>query len=395
MLAVLCSAPLSIWSLQGSDTGLMCLWLTATVSYLFGVLGRPNSFWPLVVLFAAGPILRLDAMVYVVPMWLFVALHIRQRRLTVSTFVATTLVLAGILGFTMFVYGDPLPNTFYLKATGAPFQLAFDRGLESLGHSVSLWPLFVPAFAAVVVFCRDVRVLLCAALVAAIMMYNVCVGGDWADEYVSRFMVPGLPMLFVLCAGGIARGAHRVRRYLDKTSWLPAAAGSVALIACVAVFLSVNPAPAWDEWVSVSEPTMYRDDNERHANYALQLNAILSPSDVVAVHWAGVTPYFHDGPALDVFGKNDAHIAHMELPPSLLRARSFRPGHNKWDWNYVMDKRPAVVIGASSELKRHPVFKADYWIFVDKIKARKARVYVRDDVAERVDKTGFRTRRQN
>jgi len=137
---------------------------------------------------------------------------------------------------------------------------------------------------------------------------------------------------------------------------------------------------------------MYRDDNKRHVTYARHLNAILSPSDVIAVHWAGVIPYFRDGPALDVFGKNDAHIAHMKVAPSLLRARSFRPGHSKWDWDYVMDKRPAFVIGASKELRRHRVFKANYRIFKDKKILRRAFVYVRDDVARRAEKMEFQKR---
>jgi hypothetical protein len=48
---------------------------------------------------------------------------------------------------------------------------------------------------------------------------------------------------------------------------------------------------------------------------------------------ASGTPYFRDGPALDVLGKMDSHIAR-------LRVDRFETGHSKWDWDYNMDKRP-------------------------------------------------------
>jgi arabinofuranosyltransferase len=376
-LAVLCSAPLAIWALQGADTGLMALWLTACVCQLVGGFGRPQKLWITVLLFAVGPVLRLDAMVFVAPMWLYLAIAVRETRLSVATVGFTALTIAGLMGFSMLAYGQPLPNTYYLKTAGAPIDLMLARGLESLVSARSLWPLLVLASAAIAAFRRDPRVLLCGSMVATIAVYNTLVGGDWADEYVSRFMVPALPMLFVLCAGASSRALERLETRFDR----PRGLVCVTIAAFGLLCLYVNPSPAWEEWRSISKPTMWRAGNQQNADLAFRLGELLAPTEQVAVHWAGVLPYLRTGRALDVLGKNEAHIARVEMKP---RPTQFMPGHSKWDWDYVLDQNPEVVISASRGLKQHPRFMASYLVIIDQ-QDPMFRFFVRRDVAERID----------
>jgi len=383
-VAVLCSAPLSIWALQGSDAGLMGLWLTACVCQLVGVFGRPGKLWPTAILLAVGPVLRLDAMVYVVPMWLFLAVAIRDSRRSIATLGLTALTIAGLLGFAMLTYGQALPNTYYLKTTGAPFELMLARGLESLISARSLWPQLVLALAALVAFRRDPRVLLCGAMVAAIVAYNTVVGGDWADEYVSRFMVPALPMLYILCAGTLNRALDHLKLRFDR-SRVPAFA---VILLFGLLCLHANPSPVWDEWISVSKPTMWRPGNQQNADLAFRLGDLLASSDQIAVHWGGVLPYLREGPALDVLGKNDAHIARVKTNP---RPDQFLPGHSKWDWEYVLDQRPAVLVSASRGLKQNSRFLANYLVFIDR-QDPTLRFFVRGDVAERLDTNAYHRR---
>jgi hypothetical protein len=241
------------------------------------------------------------------------------------------------------------------------------------------------ALAALVTFRRDPRVLLCGSTVASIVVYNTAVGGDWADEYVSRFMDPALPMLFILAAGATSHALDRLQLRSDRASGLACAAAVAFGLLC----LYVNPSPAWDEWVSASKPTMWRAGNQQNADLAFRLDALLASSERVAVHWGGVLPYLRTGPALDVLGKNDAHIARVEMTS---RLDQFLPGHSKWDWDYVMDQSPEVMISASRGLKRHPAFLAAYRVSIDR-QDPTLRFFVRRDVAERLDAKKYETRR--
>jgi hypothetical protein len=310
-------------------------------------------------------------------MWFFLAVATRDTRLWLATVGFTALTIAGLLCFSMLAYGQPLPNTYYLKATGAPFDLMLARGLESLVSAGSLWPLLLLALAAIVVFRRDSRALLCGSMLAAIAVYNTVVGGDWADRYVSRFMVPALPMLFILCAGASARALTQLQLRFDRARGLACVTAVVFALLC----LQVNPSPVWDEWISVSKPTMWRAGNQENADLAFRLSELLVPSEQVAVEWAGVLPYLRTGSALDVLGKNDAHIARVEMKP---RPTRFLPGHSKWDWDYVLDQSPEVVVHPGRGLKHHPRFLATYLVFIDR-QDPMLRLFIRRDVAERLD----------
>ena len=53
-------------------------------------------------------------------------------------------------------------------------------------------------------------------------------------------------------------------------------------------------------------------------------------------------------PTLDVLGKSDRHIAKLPV-------RFFHPGHSKWDWDYMLlERRPDVIVDTSRGLERHP-----------------------------------------
>ena len=156
-------------------------------------------------------------------------------------------------------------------------------------------------------------------------------------------------------------------RWIDATVAL-----GFALLAVVA-----NPAPAWREWTETAGPTLYRDRNQEHATLGLSLRRQLAKSDVLAVTWAGVTPYFRDGPALDVLGKSDRHIARLEVD-------HFAPGHSKWDWDYVLDQRPAAFTGTSRGLDDNPRFTSNYQLALDRRNNRYS-IYVRKDVAKRLN----------
>src|SRR5215831_15718575 len=139
---MLFAAPLAVWGLQGSDAAPLALWLVACA----GELARPSPRPALVAGLAAGALLRPDA-------GLFFAAALAARAAAAprapAALRAGALALAASAGayllFGWLYYGDPLPNTWYLKATGMPRALIWSRGLRGLG----VWlPGVLPALAA-------------------------------------------------------------------------------------------------------------------------------------------------------------------------------------------------------------------------------------------------------
>jgi hypothetical protein len=85
------------------------------------------------------------------------------------------------------------------------------------------------------------------------------------------------------------------------------------------------------------------------------LHEITTPDTSVAVHWAGVLPYFAERPAIDVLGRSDRHIARLVVD-------RFLPGHSKWDWDYVLaERRPDVFVETTRGLGDRDDFRAAYF----------------------------------
>jgi hypothetical protein len=71
----------------------------------------------------------------------------------------------------------------------------------------------------------------------------------------------------------------------------------------------------------------------------LELRHDTTERATIAVVWAGAPAYFAHRNAVDLLGKNDPVVARMHPHPE------FRPGHNKWDMHYSVEKyRPDVIL---------------------------------------------------
>jgi hypothetical protein len=318
-------APVATWALQGSDVGFVALWLAACSQ----LATRPRpARGPLLALLALGPWIRPDVAIYA-PAFLWV-LAAGSRRLALAGAVGVVASLAGLGLFGWLYYGDALPNTWYLKATGSPRQLVLLAGLSEL---LSWLPnLLLPgllAGVALVSLRRRRPVWLLAALVALSQTYNLWVGGDFVFGYGSRFAVPTLPLLVLLALLGVERLARR----LAPAARAPALVAAGALLAVVA-----SPLTATREWLDPRAPTLLHEQNADNLRFAR----------------AGVPPYFSERPAIDVLGKSDRHIARLAVP-------RFVPGHSKWDWDYVLQtRRPDLLRAPSRGLGRRPDFRRTY-----------------------------------
>ena len=346
--------PLQVMSLQGSDTGLITLWLLSChLVYLRTVEQQQRRIpWLLFLLLAVGPFLRLDSLIYALPL---LAGCVRLPGAAIPKLAVGAALVGGVVAalllFGALYYGDPLPNTYYLKATGQPKLLMLTMGAEQLWWWVQCWFLALPlAGVAAYRHWKQPWVrqwVLCFSLSAA---YHVWVGGDLQPNQGSRFLLPGLPFLLILAA----EGATIVVGLFLRPSDSGALRRGLCAALCLVAVLTSNSTVSTAEILSNSRETLLKFYNRRNLANAMFYREFTDPSTVIALHWAGLISYFSQRPVRDVLGKSDRYIARMQVD-------TFAPGHSKWDWNYELETvKPDIFNKISRGLSDMPKFQADY-----------------------------------
>lgn len=214
--------PLVYWTLRGMEVGLVAVVVLSLVWLALRVEAEgaaPKVVVALCVVAAVGLLTRDDVLVPVVVVgaWLAWRLGGSTRWRAVLPLVATVVVVTvAHVGWRLAVYGEPLPNTYYLKVSGQPLAPRLERGFGTFA-AVLLADLVL---ALVVVgvglrgrIWRDRSLLLCGLLVVALGGYSVSVGGDaweWA-RLTNRYLTPAAVLLLVLVGVAAEPFVARVR----------------------------------------------------------------------------------------------------------------------------------------------------------------------------------------
>lgn len=265
-----------------------------------------------------------------------------RRGLVAAVPVVATLGLLTLwrLGY----YGDPLPNTFYAKTGG----LAIERGLRYLWWHARARPLLYGLVAARLLMGRWSRDTLPAAVLAVgYLAYVVSVGGDFKPT--GRFIIPVIPAMGLLAAEAAEQLQARLPARLPAVPL--AAAGLLAYT--MVTLLPVGQAVA----------------QERHANLEARrlvgewVNTHTPRTAVIAIHSAGVVPFYADRTTIDMWGLTDRHIARTE-PDDF---GSGLAGHEKTDPVYVFSRSPDLYLPEDKlftlrpqPLEPAPNFPADF-----------------------------------
>jgi arabinofuranosyltransferase len=224
-------------------------------------------------------------------------------------------------------YARLLPNTFYAKVGASPAQVF--RGLyyahvffAFCGYWLLL-PLIGLRWSA-----RRRAALLLGGLTLALLGYVIAIGGDALPMF--RFFTPLLPAFFLL----LAMGTDGI---LERLGGLRhARAGTMSLLVLVAIFAAR---------VGITGP-LYEEvrRDSREVSAWKEIGAWLrdhAPRDAtIAVIPAGAIPFVSKLRTIDMLGLNDATIAHRDLP----QLGSGLPGHEKFDVDYVLSRRPDVIL---------------------------------------------------
>lgn len=348
-LMLVASAPISFWTFAGLEQPLfvflvtLCLWLhsrenagrldvplSALVAFLAAIT-RPEG-----VLLAVG----------LVALKGWAALRARPRRRAEALRLTRWLAIFGLpyaafLAFRFTYYGDLLPNTYYQKLDGQS-SLSWARYDAGLEYGRRFWEqygyllVFPLPFAAL--FVRQARstaipLLLFAVAWAAYVTYT---GSDFLQFF--RFLVPLLPVLYVLSATALFSGANRIRERLSgRLRQVPSAnlTRALVMLLMLPVILTLMHVPK----PLINEARFWEEIGEQRLEIAEWLRE-QDPDVVIAVNAAGQIPYWSEVSAIDTLGLTDEHIAHRE--PYVFEPRV--PGHMKGDARYILDRRPDIII---------------------------------------------------
>ena len=248
-------------------------------------------------------------------------------------------VVAAHLTFRILYYGDIVPNTFHAKVGGGAAAIA--RGLEYGGEFA--WraaPLILLSVVALVSAVRRggrvrTATLLVFSVALVYVVYSTYVGGDFKRTY-RFFAVPA-----VLWAGLSGAGAVRIA---DR--WPRAAVAGAMTIAIAAA------AGMW----SLNEPAR-RFVAQRvglyphHIAVGAWLRENFPPDTWLATVNAGAIPYESRLRTIDMVGLCDAHIARVTMPDMGAGVA----GHEKSDPDYVLDRRPDIVLFQAARLRPEPL----------------------------------------
>jgi len=220
-------------------------------------------------------------------------------------------------------YGMLLPNTFYAKVGVSEAQLSRGGVYVAEFFFAGRWPLLV--LAVVAIGLKRTRWApwhkLFVALAASNAVAAALVGGDWMGS--GRFLLPTLAPLYVVTAdvvvGALAGGAI----------WAPVCAATVA-----ASFVLTS----WrGEQRSVRAERPYL---ESRAVVGSWLARHARAGDSLLTNEIGELAFFSGLRTDDLHGLTDPHIAHLSIPA----IGAGKPGHEKYDLAYSLDKRPTWMV---------------------------------------------------
>jgi hypothetical protein len=348
--------PLVHWSLMGMETALQALLITITVKLTLDIArGGANRFTALGAVIAAALLVRLDMALGTGACVAWLAPVLRRTRAR-RWLPGAALIAAALLGYEAFrlaYFGDPLPNTWYLKLTGTPVLVRAAHGLVmwlEFARPIAL-PLLVLALGALWLRPARPEFGLPLAIAGLYFLYSIYIGGDVYELFgaANRFVAPSVPLLFVLATGLLN---EMLSRWPEASRPAGRARSHLLVGICAALLLASNGLLEIQvrrqlfAYLGIDRP-LFVDKAPKLVERTLRLTQLLAPDAVVATSWAGIPPFFADRFAwVDFLGISDRHIARGPAYRDLTldEQEDFHPGHMKFDIPYVArELRPDAI----------------------------------------------------
>jgi arabinofuranosyltransferase len=378
LVGVASTASLAAWTLSGLETTMYTAFVVLGAAFLARTAanGQSRDAVLMGLSFALATLTRPEgaATMAIACVVLFALRRVSAVRLLARASATYLAILVPFVAWRWNYYGDPLPNTFYLKTGGDSAELR-RHGLRYVELAVrdygfSIVPLAL-AFIAPVVrsvdsFSREAAMARRALgwfariVVVALVPYVISVGGDFLGLF--RFLVPFVPLLWLLFALVLDRQLER----LALTNGLRRTALAALAVAFVAFYAhhqltigelartETNP----DQQASGIEPIHWT------RLYALRWGAMgrwiaerADGDDWMAVGAAGAMPYYASISNLDVLGLCDRYVAREGI------IVGSRPGHQRRaPIDYTLSRQPVFLFeGDFDSDERRPLRRDRGW----------------------------------
>lgn len=344
--------PFVFWSLRGMETGAVLALISMSLYFCIKSITMANFKYLVLfgVVSALAIIVRLDS-VLAVSMLCFYLVY--KSKFKVNSFVASSIpffAFAGVLVFQRVYHGDFLPNTYYLKNVGVETGERIEVGLKVFNlYALSdiAVPLLIISIGVILVGRVPKHAITLMFIFCLQVLYSIYNGGDYAEpidykqvDGANRFISVGMIFLFVcacLVLGDII------------SKFKQGHFSSFKLFFLTTVFSIVMVAPAsYFTWLEALEDIPLNSWDKHRALTGLTLNEVVDEPTTVASHAAGQIPFYSKAISVDLLGKSDSVISRSE--PKI----PFRPGHNKWDYDYSIGHlNPDVIADEWGELIRY------------------------------------------
>ncbi len=294
LLVVAVTPEWTAWSLSGLEIALFGFFLLLALGAF--TLTSPRRGFVLAAACAGLTLTRPEGFVvagFILGMWILlmrgesIGARWRMARLPLLSWLFT---LAGLVGFRLWYFGYPLPNTVYAK---------FSTFLPSSGQ-VGQWMMFALPFIAawVVVAALHRRHRFGHDLILPLAVAALCAAAH------TLMILPVHPVMNFLHRYHVALLPYWLLALPPVMDWLARRRRRTALVAALALILW--SAQGWPSVQRRYEVEMYQQRVQRCIVAALRE---LPGRPTIAIIDAGLIPYWSDLPTIDVWGLCDAEIA--------------------------------------------------------------------------------------
>jgi arabinofuranosyltransferase len=328
---------------------------------------------------------RFDFLIFVLISCLFVIKLQHPNKLKYSAltyyFIIPIISTIFLLIFQKMYWGSWLPNTYYLKIAGFEILERTPRGVSS---ALKVFPILGLAIFSQFYFLklssndkfkRSVLNLLLYYFIGAVL-YSIYVGGDSWDMsgLLNRYIAVALPAIVIVIIVGSQKlnfsklsliiffcitlltnfiygffwsGNSLLSFEFDQLKflklfsysifciliiavgmWLPSSYRSkLNILAISLLIIGYTSFGYWFQWIKQGESAFIAEDRNV-LSWSIKLNEIALENASIAVAHAGLPAYLSRNEMVDLLGKNDSFISHLE-PRGLIF-----PGHNKWNYEY-------------------------------------------------------------
>jgi len=328
--ATFCSYPMT-----GMDTTFYTMLVTlGALLFLKGYYRDPRGKWLTGIVLLSIALTRFDGLVIASIMLGYKVLIDRDIK---SVLAPIAVFLGGLIVYNAWrisVYPTLLPNTFYAKVDALQAQLA--GGLRYMKSYFFRWSPFVLPLSMVPFILRKTTPKIRFAVWVSVwhLIYIIYVGGDWMPHF--RFLLPVLPLLFVLAQEGIFG-------LTEITALKPYRLILSVLIVSIFAGLSGYRLYSARNFFSLVSGSVFQPQHAR--DVGKHLDKTLPANYTVAVEWAGIVPYYIRQPTLDILGLTDREITALDFPSSQM-GRVITT-------EYLLKRNPEVIVIATRTFPTH------------------------------------------